>query len=81
MCDYILFVIPLYNEISLAVVCYLAFFGGAKLAYGTVLQPLLKRHETDIDQSLRTAADKAGEYGAVGKAAADMLVSPEKKAE
>ena len=57
--DYVAFVIPFYDEAAIGFVIYLAFFGGAKLAYSTVLQPLIKKHEAVIDEHLQAAAAKA----------------------
>ena len=56
--DYVAFIIPLYNEINLGLICYLAFAGGAQQAYA-VLGPLLKQHEAAIDDAMKQAGQKA----------------------
>ena len=76
VCDYVAFAVPFYEEASLGLIVFLAFFGGSKMAYSTVLQPLLKKHEAVIDETLQDAAKKAEEYG--GKNAAAVFVSPDK---
>ena len=75
--DYVAFVIPFYDEAAIGIVLYLAFFGGAKLAYSTVLQPLLKKHEAVIDEHLKAAAATAEDKL---KGAGVVFVSPDKKA-
>ena len=44
LADYVAFAVPFYEEAMIGIVVYLAFFGGAKLAYASAL-PLLKKHE------------------------------------
>jgi len=75
MCDYLGKFILFYQEGSLAIVVYLAFFGGSRMVYG-LLKPLLKKHEAVIDKQLNKAAEKAEQYG--GKSAAAVFVSPDK---
>ena len=58
--DLVSILIPLYNELNLALIVYLAFFGGAQKAY-TFLQPLLKEHEKLIDAKIDQAKIKAQE--------------------
>ena len=48
--DYVAFVIPFYAEAEIALVVFLAFGGGAKMAYG-LLRPILKQHEAGVPVS------------------------------
>ena len=67
MLDYVAFVIPMYTDASIAVIVYLGFFGGAQVIYSNLLQPLLLKHEkeidTKIDAALKTAQNKWNEVG------------------
>ena len=58
--DYVAFVIPFYAEANIAIVTFLAFGGGAELAY-KVLRPIIKEHEATIDSKLMEATAKAAE--------------------
>ena len=72
--DYVAFVIPFYNELTIGFTVYLAYLGGATHLYSTVLRPLLKEHEATIDGKLRAAGQLATEYGQKAKdAAQDVL--------
>ena len=68
--DYVAFIIPFYNEASLAFIVYLAWGNGATHIYKTLLKPLLKEHEKFIDDALAQA--KAQATGAIGQAQAQM---------
>ena len=68
--DYVAFVIPFYNELTIGFTVYLAYLGGATHLYSTVLRPLLKEHEATIDGKLRAAGQLATEYGQKAKDAA-----------
>ena len=59
--DYISFAIPFYHEASTGFIVYLGFFGGAKTLYESVLKPLLKQHEAEIDAKLVKARTMANE--------------------
>lgn len=75
VCDYVAFIVPMYEEATVGIVIYLAFFGGAQLVYSTVLKPLLKKHEGAIDEQLNAVAQKA-EASVAGSG--KMFVSPDK---
>lgn len=64
--DYVAIIIPFYTEASIGVVVFLAFGGGAQMAYG-MLRPILKEHEKMIDEKLSEAAEKAKELQAEAK--------------
>ena len=61
ICDYVAFIIPFYNEITLGVIVYLGFLNGAQQIYNMALRPLLKQYEADIDENLAELKEKAGE--------------------
>ena len=63
--DYVAFVIPFYTEAHIAIVTYMAFLGGANVAYG-ILRPILKQHEAIIDQKIAEAKDVVTELQAEG---------------
>ena len=75
VCDYVAFIVPMYEEATVGIVIYLAFFGGAQLVYSAVLKPLLKKHEGAIDEQLNAVAQKA-EASVAGSG--KMFVSPDK---
>lgn len=49
------------HEASTGFIVYLGFFGGAKTLYESVLKPLLKQHEAEIDAKLAKAQGMANE--------------------
>lgn len=59
--DWVSFVVPFYNEANIAIIVYLAFFGGATQAYG-ILKPFLKEHEKLIDAKMAEAHSQAQGY-------------------
>ena len=56
--DNVSFLIPAYNDIYIAGVVYLAFFGGAQKAY-ELMRPFLKKHEKVIDEKLSVVQNLA----------------------
>lgn len=61
--DMTVFWLPMYNESKVLFVVWLWHqrTQGAAYVYGTVLAPLLQRHETEIDQRLDEARAKVGD--------------------
>ena len=89
--DNVLFWLPLYYEIKLALVVFLWHprFDGATHVYETMLQPLLARHEETVDQGLDDAATKVKEVATthsvralnyVKQADLDLLLSVQQQA-
>ena len=74
--DMVSILIPLYNELNLAAIVYLAFFGGAQLAFD-LLRPLIKQHESIIDAKLNEA--RSATQGAVDQAQAAVNKNLNKK--
>ena len=70
--DYVAFVIPFYAEAEIALVVFLAFGGGAKMAYG-LLRPILKQHEAAVDAAMADAQQRAQAKVAEFKATAQEL--------
>eukprot|EP00695_Tsukubamonas_globosa_P000773 TRINITY_DN168_c0_g1_i7.p1 TRINITY_DN168_c0_g1~~TRINITY_DN168_c0_g1_i7.p1 ORF type:complete len:142 (-),score=73.25 TRINITY_DN168_c0_g1_i7:78-443(-) len=57
--DLILFWIPLYNEIKIAILVFLGPFKGSSMIYNSVVAPFLKKHEAAIDKAAEQAAARA----------------------
>jgi receptor expression-enhancing protein 5/6 len=71
--DYLLFIIPFYNEASIATIVFLAFFNGARMAYD-IVRPVLLANEKQIDQALADAQARAQEGIAQARAAAEEQI-------
>ncbi|EOD16576.1 hypothetical protein EMIHUDRAFT_194750 [Emiliania huxleyi CCMP1516] len=74
--DYVLFIIPFYNEIKLGAVVFLAL-GGAKLVY-KMLRPILLKHQAAIDDSLGGVMDKVKDAGGAAMSAAQSAAMGKK---
>ena len=59
--EFVAYIIPFYTEITIGIIVYLGFFGGATHVYGTFLKPLLKQHEAAIDDLIAQGKAKAND--------------------